>query len=52
MPVPRMTELHRRRKRREKLAKLRKRYREAKSHEEKAKILEKAAQVAPRAKLG
>jgi len=51
MPVLRRTELHRRRARREKLAKLRRRYREARSQEEKAKILEKASRVAPGIKL-
>lgn len=51
MPVIRRTELHRRRVRQAKLAKLRRRYRETKGHEEKAKILAKAARVAPTAKL-
>lgn len=51
MPVQRMIELHRRRARRHKLAKLRRLYREAKTQEAKAKILEKAARVSPTAKL-
>lgn len=51
MPVLRRTELHRRRGRHAKLAKLRRRYRETKSQEEKAKILAKAARVSPTAKL-
>ena len=51
MPVLRVTELHRRRVRRKKLAKLRRKYREAKTAEEKARILEKAGRVSPTAKL-
>lgn len=51
MPVLRVTELHRRRKRHQKLAKLRRRFKEAKSQEEKAKILEKVTRVAPGVKL-
>ncbi|MBI4523362.1 MAG: hypothetical protein HY695_06060 [Deltaproteobacteria bacterium] len=51
MPLPRMTELHRKRSRRAKLAKLRRRYRESKSQDEKAKILEKVSRVAPGVKL-
>ncbi|HWP58061.1 MAG TPA: DUF6800 family protein [Candidatus Acidoferrales bacterium] len=51
MGVPRRTELHRRRVRRAKLAMLRQRFQQAKSAEEKAKILEKAARVAPGVKL-
>ncbi|MFQ5852575.1 MAG: DUF6800 family protein [Candidatus Binatia bacterium] len=47
MPVCRRAELRRRRTRRKKLAQLRRRYREAKSKEEKAKILEKVSRVAP-----
>lgn len=47
MPVIRRTELHRRRVRRAKLAKLRKRYQAARTEEEKAQVLEKAARVAP-----
>ena len=51
MPLPRMTELHRRRARRQKLAKLRRKYRQAKTQDEKQKILAKAARVSPTAKL-
>lgn len=51
MPVPRVTELHRRRARRQKLAQLRRKYRAAKTQEDKAKILAKAARVSPTAKL-
>lgn len=47
MPVIRQTELHRRRVRRANLAKLRKRYQAARTEEEKAQVLEKAARVAP-----
>jgi len=46
-----MTELRRRRTRRKKLAKLRRRYRETKSQEQKTKILAKAARISPTAKL-
>jgi hypothetical protein len=51
MGLIRRTELHRRRARHAKLAKLRRRYRETKSQEEKSKIVAKAARVAPTAKL-
>jgi len=51
MPLPRMTELRRRRARRQKLAKLRRKYRQAKTQDEKQKILAKAARVSPTAKL-
>ena len=51
MPILRATELNRRRTRRKKLAKLRLRYRETKSQEQKAKILAKAARISPAAKL-
>lgn len=51
MPILRMTELKRRRARKKKLAKLRRRYRETKSQDQKAKILAKAARVSPTAKL-
>ncbi len=47
MPVPRKTELHRRRVRRIKLAKLRTRYVRAKSDQERAKIWEKVVRVHP-----
>lgn len=51
MPVTRVTEIHRRWARRRKLAQLRRKYREAKTQEEKLKIIEKAARVSPTAKL-
>jgi hypothetical protein len=51
MPVPRMTELRRRRARRQKLAKLRRKYRDAKTQAEKTKILDKAARVSPTTKF-
>lgn len=51
MGLPRTAELRRRRTRRAKLALLRRRYHEAKSAGEKARILEKAARVAPGVKL-
>ncbi|MBI2360391.1 MAG: hypothetical protein HYV04_16070 [Deltaproteobacteria bacterium] len=51
MPVLRVTELHRRWARRRKLAQLRRKYRAAKTPEEKAKILAKAARVSPTAKI-
>jgi hypothetical protein len=43
----RKTEIHRRRKRREKLRKLRSRYSLAKTNQEKEKILEKVKRIAP-----
>lgn len=51
MSAPRRNELHRIRARRAKLAKLRERYNEAKTQEEKAKIVEKTARVSPTAKI-
>ncbi|MGH7843844.1 MAG: DUF6800 family protein [Candidatus Binatia bacterium] len=51
MAVPRKRELRRKRTRRAKLAFLRRRYHEAKGANERAKILEKAARVAPGVKL-
>jgi Family of unknown function (DUF6800) len=51
MALPRTIELKRRRTRRAKLAVLRRRYRDAKGSEEKARILEKASRVAPGVKL-
>jgi hypothetical protein len=51
MGVPRKSELRRKRARRAKLAFLRERYQEAKNADERAKILEKAARVAPGVKL-
>ncbi|MFQ5540360.1 MAG: DUF6800 family protein [Candidatus Binatia bacterium] len=47
MPLPRKSELRRRRVRRKKLAKLRRLYREAKTQEQKAKVLAKVSKVAP-----
>ncbi|HEY4719632.1 MAG TPA: DUF6800 family protein [Candidatus Methylomirabilis sp.] len=47
MPVPRKTEIHRRRVRRLKLARLRRRYVRAKSEEEKARIWQKVVKVNP-----
>ena len=51
MALARMTELKRKRARRQKLALLRRRYSEAKSADERAKILDKASRVAPGVKL-
>lgn len=51
MPILRMTELHRRRARRKKLAKLRRKFQQTKSQEQKTKILAKAARISPTAKL-
>jgi len=51
MPLPRKIEIRRRRKRHEALSKLRKRFKEVKSAEEKAKILAKAARISPTATL-
>lgn len=51
MPVIRMTELKRRRARRKKLAQLRRKYRETKSPDQKAKIVAKAGRISPTAKL-
>ncbi|MBI3456081.1 MAG: hypothetical protein HY002_09885 [Candidatus Rokubacteria bacterium] len=47
MPVLRRTELHRRRARREKLAKLRRRYEAAEADAEKVAVLKKLFRVAP-----
>jgi hypothetical protein len=47
MPVERMKELRRRRARRQKLALLRRLYQQAKSAEEKAKLLAKANRISP-----
>lgn len=52
MPVERVKELRRRRARRRKLALLRRRYQQAKSPEEKARILEKANRVSPGIRFG
>ena len=47
MPLPRKSELRRRRTRRKKLVKLRKRYSEAKTQDQKTKILEKVSRISP-----
>ncbi|MBI2466741.1 MAG: hypothetical protein HYV62_02810, partial [Candidatus Rokubacteria bacterium] len=47
MPVQRKTELHRRRVRRQKLAKLRRRYEAAESDAERAAVVQKLTRVAP-----
>jgi hypothetical protein len=51
MAVARMMELRRKRARRRKLALLRRRYNEAKSANEKARILDKVSRVAPGVEL-
>lgn len=51
MPVPRVKELNRRRKRRAKLRRLREQYKRAKTPEAKAKLQQKIVRVSPTAKI-
>ncbi|MFB3120686.1 MAG: DUF6800 family protein [Candidatus Binatia bacterium] len=47
MPLPRVVELNRRRSRRKKLSQLRRRYREARTQDQKEKVLAKLSKIAP-----